>query len=32
MTLVAYRVGAQWLSVSQGGDSTEIAQNPTPLQ
>ncbi|KAG9009290.1 hypothetical protein FRB90_008434 [Tulasnella sp. 427] len=32
MTLVAYRVGAQWLSVSQEGEGAGIAQNPTPLQ
>lgn len=32
MTLVAYRVGAQWLRVSKEADSTGIAQNPTPLQ
>ncbi|KAG9020229.1 hypothetical protein FS837_008419, partial [Tulasnella sp. UAMH 9824] len=31
MTLVAYRVGAQWLRVSKEGDTTGIAQNPTPL-
>ncbi|KAG9021073.1 hypothetical protein FS837_007591, partial [Tulasnella sp. UAMH 9824] len=30
MTLIAYRVGAQWLAASREDDS--IAQRPTPLQ
>ncbi|KAG8912649.1 hypothetical protein FRC01_004969 [Tulasnella sp. 417] len=30
MTLIAYRVGAQWLNASQENGS--VAQNPTPLQ
>lgn len=31
MTLIAYRVGAQWLRVSRAGES-QIAENPTAFQ